>query len=60
MSEARAEIRRETGLVVFDQDRFDAHFDRYPFKLSHRLVEHPLLQLPRLVQLAEDRGGQEL
>lgn len=60
MSETRAETSQGAGLVLLDQDLFDAHFDRYPFKLSHRLVEHPLLQLPRLVQLARDRGGQEL
>ena len=36
---------------------FTAHFDRHPFKLTHDLVEHPLLALPRLVELAQDLGG---
>jgi hypothetical protein len=41
-------------LLELDEDLFDAHFDRYPFKIHHRLGEHPLLALPRLVQLAGD------
>jgi hypothetical protein len=44
----------------FAADLFDAHFDRYPFKLQHNLVDHPLLQLPRLVELARERGGDAL
>jgi len=43
-----------------DQDLFDAHFDRYPFKVQHQLCDHPLLQLPRLVALAHQRGGDTL
>lgn len=43
-----------------DRDLFDAHFDRYPFKLRHNLSDHPLLQLPRLVQLAQQRGEEAL
>jgi hypothetical protein len=43
-----------------DQDLFDAHFDRYPFKLRHHLCDHPLLQLPRLVELAQKRNGEAL
>jgi hypothetical protein len=46
--------------LVIDADEFSAYFDRYPFKLVHRLAQHPLLQLPRLVQLAHDRGGEAL
>ena len=49
-----------THLLDVDQDMFDAHFDRYPFKLQHHLSGHPLLQLPRLVELAQQRGGDAL
>jgi hypothetical protein len=40
------------NLLSIDDDVFAAHFDRYPFKLTHNLAAHPLLQLPRLVELA--------
>lgn len=50
----------QTGHLDADQDLFDAHFDRYPFKLRHHLCDHPLLQLPRLVELAQKRGGDAL
>lgn len=36
-----------------DDDLFTAYFDRYPFKIEHALATHPLLQLPRLVTLAQ-------
>jgi hypothetical protein len=39
-------------LLSVDDDMFTACFDRHPFKISHDLVTHPLLQLPRLVKLA--------
>jgi hypothetical protein len=38
--------------LELDEDLFRAHFDRYPFKVKHHLVDHPLLSLPRLVRLA--------
>jgi hypothetical protein len=38
--------------LALDDDIFDAYFDRYPFKITHELAAHPLLQLPRLVELA--------
>jgi hypothetical protein len=40
-------------LLSLDEDLFTAFFDRYPFKITHNLVAHPLLQLPRLVDLAQ-------
>lgn len=39
-------------LLCLDEDLFAAYFDRRPFKITHNLVKHPLLQLPRLVELA--------
>lgn len=44
-------------LLGLDDDLFSAHFDRHPFKITHDLVKHPLLQLPRLVQLAGSLGS---
>jgi hypothetical protein len=40
------------NLLSLDDDLFSAYFDRHPFKIAHQLVGHPLLQLPRLVELA--------
>jgi hypothetical protein len=40
-------------LLLLEEDLFTAHFDRQPFKIKHSLVNHPLLQLPRLVELAK-------
>jgi hypothetical protein len=40
------------SLLVLESEQFREHFDRQPFKIRHGLVEHPLLQLPRLIQLA--------
>ena len=42
----------EGRLLSLDDDMFTAYFDRRPFKIGHNLVGHPLLQLPRLVELA--------
>jgi hypothetical protein len=39
------------GLVV-NADTVRAQFERAPFMVSHTLSDHPLLQLPRLVELA--------
>lgn len=40
------------ALLSLDDDLFTAYFDRHPFKITHDLAAHPLLQLPRLVELA--------
>src|ERR1700750_2269211 len=42
----------ERPLLSIDDDLFAAYFDRRPFKIAHNLVDHPLLKLPRLVELA--------
>jgi len=44
------------NLLALDTDLFRAHFDRHPFKIAHNLASHPLLQLPRLIQLAASLG----
>lgn len=36
-----------------DPSAFRAKFDRQPFALSHALANHPLFELPRLLELAE-------
>lgn len=38
-------------MLTMDRQQFVADFDRTPFKISHQLISHPLLQLPRLVEL---------
>jgi hypothetical protein len=48
----QASIDDDRKLLSIDDDMFTAYFDRHPFKISHDLVKHPLLQLPRLVELA--------
>jgi len=35
-----------------DPARFGARFDREPFVVQHRLSDHPLFALPRLIELA--------
>lgn len=41
-----------TGHLSIDQTQLRRDFDREPFLFSHDLVNHPLLQLPRLIELA--------
>jgi hypothetical protein len=49
---SQASSNDDRKLLSVDDDMFTACFDRHPFKISHDLVKHPLLQLPRLVELA--------
>lgn len=60
MVASRHAERAPTRHLESDRELFDAHFDRRPFKLRHHLSDHPLLQLPRLVQLALARNGEAL
>jgi hypothetical protein len=46
----------DRNLLVLDEPVFTESFDRRPFKITHNLVTHPLLQLPRLVELAHSLG----
>ena len=43
----------DVALLSLNNDAFRSCFDRRPFKIKHNLVDHPLLQLPRLVRLAQ-------
>jgi len=47
------------SLLQIDPQRFQERFDRQPFLVRHRLHDHPLFSLPRLIELAralpEDR-----
>lgn len=44
--------RHESGPLRVDPDQLRECFDRRPFLIEHSLCEHPLLQLPRLIELA--------
>lgn len=37
----------------YDAARMKASFEREPFTIGHRLVGHPLLQLPRIIELSK-------
>lgn len=49
-----------TPQLEIDAARFARDYDRRPFKIGHRLVGHPLLALPRLVELAQGLAGSVL
>src|SRR6478609_2674154 len=40
------------GLLDIDAAEFAANFNRGPFLIGHRLADHPLFALPRLLELA--------
>jgi hypothetical protein len=39
--------------ITTDREQLSSRFDREHFEISHTLAEHPLLQIPELMQLAE-------
>jgi hypothetical protein len=45
---------RDTTLLGIDPVEFSRCFNRRPFLIEHRLCEHPLFDLERLLQLARD------
>lgn len=45
-------ISRDAPLLELDADIFSRDFNRAPFTISHRLTDHPLFSLPRLIELA--------
>src|SRR5690348_6424460 len=42
----------EEKLLRLDADRFHADFGKCPFTVGHRLADHPLFSLPRLIELS--------
>lgn len=40
-----------SGAVSIDQPQFSQKVDRQPYAISHRLSDHPLLQLGSLMEL---------
>jgi len=49
-----------TRLLDIDAARFHEDFDRRPFFIRHRLADHPLFTMPRLVRLAQDLPAQHI
>lgn len=47
-------------LLSVDPARFARDYDRRAFKIHHQLAQHPLLALPRLVELAQGLAGSVL
>jgi hypothetical protein len=45
-------VRSAALPLRLDIDELRAKFDRQPFLIGHRLADHPLLQLPNLIELA--------
>jgi hypothetical protein len=42
----------DAKLLMFDEEIARANFGHTPFKLRHNLVDHPLLTIPKLVELS--------
>lgn len=42
-----------SALLEFNAHQLRTQFNRRPFHVRHSLVEHPLLQIPRLIELAK-------
>jgi hypothetical protein len=58
MSAMAATARRaETGLLEIDPELFAERFDREQFEIQHHLAEHPLFQIPRLLELAREMAA---
>ena len=59
MSLTSAAMTERTSPLHIEPARFREHFARRPFVVRHRLTDHPLFALPRLIELArmlpEDR-----
>jgi cupin-like protein len=53
-------IRSERNLLDLDEGVFRECFARRPFTISHRLVDHPLLTLPSLIELSKRLPGSNI
>jgi hypothetical protein len=48
-----AQLNRSNRWIIVDPDEFQNKFNRESFEVRHGLASHPLVQLPRLMVLAE-------
>jgi hypothetical protein len=46
------ETATSAALLDLDAEKFAANFNRRPFPIGHRLCDHPLFALPKLLELA--------
>ena len=55
-------MKQETikGWLDYDPRSFVDQFDKEPFKIRHHLAEHPLLQLPAIIELARRLSDKQL
>lgn len=52
---ARPHAAAAAGRILqLDQARFDADFNKNFFEVQHQLADHPLFQIPRLLELADE------
>jgi len=51
---------RSDRLLDIDPVRFRSGFDQHPFLIRHRLADHPLFALPRLIKLARALPSQQI
>ncbi len=49
---ATVKDRLSEPLLELDKEQFRAGFNRRPFTVGHRLADHPMFALPRLIELA--------
>src|SRR2546422_7059876 len=40
------------NLLILDERGLQQDFDRCPFRIRHRLIDHPLFELPRLIEMS--------
>ena len=52
-----AQVRDGGRMVHLDRDVFRENFNRRHFVFQHHLSDHPLFQLPRLIELARSTAA---
>ena len=50
--------KAEAGLLAIDPGKFAENFNKRQFQIQHHLAEHPLFQLPRLLELAREMAAE--
>lgn len=50
-------VTADTDLVTYDETAFRSEFNRHPFYVEHRLSQHPLFAIERLLELARELPG---